>query len=353
MYDYIKQLKWAKLKIGLVVTVAVLILLYAVMFAGNIEKLFSPKVNIHAEFVDIKGLREGSPVWFSGVEVGTVKSIKLTSRQKIMVAMSISSDVIKYFKSDSIANILTLGLLGDKYIEISSGSTKASALKPGGTIKGSTQIEIQDIVETSQNSIAKIADFVNMLEEIVQKIDKSEGTVSRFIKDPSVYENLQEATAELSKMVKKLEGGEGSIARLVNDDTLYLNILSSVEDIKIFAETLKTSEGTINKLINDPALYDRFLKASESLDSFILRLESSGGTINRLIEDESLYKNVNAASERLNSLLERIDRGEGLMGSLVKDEELSDEINMTVKELNLLIKDIKENPGRYFKFSIF
>ena len=339
MYDYVKHLKWAKLKVGVVITAAFFVLFAAFMFASSIEIFFIPRVEIQAVFDDVKGLREGSPVWFSGVEIGSVSSIKFTSHQKILASMSIDSDVLKYLKRDSRATILTLGLLGDKYVEISAGSKNEDALRLGDTMDGTSQIEIQDIVETSQKSIARLSDFINMLEEILVEVNKGGGTVSKLIKDPSLYDNLKETTEELSKLAGSIERGEGSIGRLLKDEELYDDISSSVKDVKVFAESLRNSDGTLNKIISDPFIYERFLKASESLDLFAHRLESSKGTINRLIEDESLYENVNEISERLNVLL--------------GDDDLSGDLKTTLMELNLLIKDIRDNPGKYFKFSIF
>lgn len=353
MYDHVKQHKWAKLRVGIVITVALIIVLLAAMFAGNIEKLFTPRVVIYAMVHDVKGLREGSPVWFSGVEIGSVKRIKFTGQQKVRVAMSIVTETLKYLKKDSSANIMTLGLLGDKYVEITPGSNEADGLKAGDTIAGRTQTEIQDVVQSSQDSMAKISEFVSRLEEILVKIDKGQGSVSRFIRDPAVYENLKEAVKELTMLVRKIENGQGTMGRLLNEDTLYTDVASSVKDIKLFAQSLKKSEGTLNKVINDPSLYDRFQKASTSLDTFTQKLASSKGTVNKLIEDDSLYENLNSASEKINKVLDRIDNGQGLMGSLVKDDELSKELKSTIKELNVLIKDIKENPSNYFKFSIF
>ncbi len=319
MYDYVKHLAWAKLKVGIVITVALLLVFITVMFAGNIEKLFIPRVKIYAVFGDAQGLREGSPVWFSGVEIGSVKSIKFTPEQKIQVEMKISSSTLKYLKKDSVANILTLGLLGDKYVEINPGSREEERLKAEDTILGITQVEIQDIVETGQESIASLNEFITMLEGILVRIEKGEGTVSKFLKDPSLYDNLHETSKELSNLVKRIKIGKGSFSRLINEDRLYRNIESSTEDIKLFTKRLNTSEGTVN----------------------------------RLIKDESLYENLYAVSEKLNILLESIHKGKGLMGSLVNDEELSNEFKITLKELNTLIKDIKEHPKKYFRFSVF
>ena len=353
MYDYVKQYRWAKIKVGLVVTTALATTFFAVMFAGNIEDYFAPKVTVYAMVDDVKGLREGSPVWFSGVEIGAVKSIEFTIQQKVHVGMSIAADSLRYLRTDSMANIMTLGLLGDKYVELTHGSSEEEGLGAGDTIKGMTQIEIQDVVQTSQTSIAKISDFLGMLEEILVRIEKGKGTVSRLLQDPALYDNLQGTLGELKTLVEKAEGGKGTMGRLLNEDSLYRDLSSSAKDIKLFAGALKDSEGTLSKLIDDPSLYERFQKASESLDTFTQRLASSRGTVHKMIEDESLYNNANSASEKLNSILERIDKGEGLAGSLVKDDELSKDLKSTLKELNSLIRDIKDNPDDYFKFSIF
>jgi phospholipid/cholesterol/gamma-HCH transport system substrate-binding protein len=319
MYDYVKQLTWAKLKVGIVITTAILIVFITVMFSGIVEKLFIPKVKIYAVFSDAQGLREGSPVWFSGVEVGSVQSIKFTPEQRIQVELKIATTTLKYLKKDSVANILTLGLLGDKYVEIRPGSKEAESLEAKDTISGITQVEIQDIVETGQESIASLNEFIDMLEGVLVNIEKGEGTVSKFLKDPSIYDNLHETAEELSDLVKKIKTGRGTLSRMINEDRLYQNVESSTEDIKLFTKRLTTSEGTVN----------------------------------RLIRDESLYDNINAVSEKMNILLESIHKGEGVMGSLVKDEQLSEELKITLKELNALIKDIKEHPKKYFKFSIF
>ncbi|RJQ47049.1 MAG: MCE family protein [Nitrospiraceae bacterium] len=353
MYDYVKQQRWARIRVGIVITVAIGIIFLTILFAGNIERALAPKARFYATFTDIRGLREGAPVWFSGVEIGSVKSINFNTEKMIEVEMSVSSEALRFFKQDSRANILTLGLLGDKYVEITPGSREAEGLRSGGTVTGQTTIEVQDVVRTGQESIAKISDFVNILDGILVKIEKGEGTLSKLLNDPALYDNLKDTTEETVKLLKKIESGKGTISRLLNDETLYTDISSSVKDINLFAKSLRDSQGTLNKLINDPSLYDRFQKASENLDAFTGRLNTSKGTLNSIIEDESLYGNVNSVSEKLGLLLDRIERGEGLAGKLVKDDELAQNLRSTLTEMNALIKDIKENPRKYFKFSIF
>jgi len=353
MYDYLKQVKWAAIKVGLLTTVSAAIIFLAIMFAGNIKDFFSPKVSIYTAFDDVKGLRAGSPVWFSGVEIGAVKSIDFASYRKILVELSINAETLQYLKKDSHAEILTLGLLGDKYLEVTPGSKDGEPIVEGYSIEGVTQFEITDIIESSQDSISKLASFMEMLETTIAKIERGEGTVAKFLNDPSIFNNIKDTSGELSQLIKKMESGDGTVGKLVNEDALYKDVSSAVSDVKLFAKSLKESEGTLSKLIDDPALYNRFQKASESLDVFTQKLAYSKGTVNKLLEDESLYNNVNDVSVKVNTILEKIDSGQGLMGSLISDDELTGELKATLKELSVLIKDIEANPHRYFKFSIF
>lgn len=326
MFDMKKQLMWAKLKVGVVITLALLTLFVTVFFAGNIQNLFSPKIQIKAEIKDIRGLRKGAPVWISGIEVGSVKNIDLNPEHGTLVAMLINKGAAKFIKKDSKASVLTMGLLGDKYIEISDGSAQAEPIKPGDMIQGTTQLEIQDIVNASSESIQKVTGFMDKFGSFIEKIEKGEGTIAKFLTDPSIYNNMRDTTKTLSMILKDF----------------------------------KESEGTMKLLMKDPSLYNKLLSTTSSLEEFSRKLNKGQGTLKRLAEDPQLYENLDTASKQLSLILKRIDSGEGVAGSLVKDKELDREMKDTLTELKTsvtefkeLIRDVREHPKKYFKFSVF
>jgi phospholipid/cholesterol/gamma-HCH transport system substrate-binding protein len=317
---------WSKLKVGLVTTLALGVLFLTIFFAGDIHEIFVKKIQIKADIKDVRGLRKGAPVWFSGIEIGSVKDIKLDPAVGTYVTMSISQDAIKFVKKDSTASVLTMGLLGDKYVEISSGSPDAEPVRPGDVLQGAVQLEIQDIVNASSKSLAKITEFITKLESLLDKFEKSQGTVAKFLNDPSIYDNLKETTATLSVIVKD-----------IND-----------------------SEGSFKMFIEDPSLYNRMDKATASLEEFSKNLNEGSGTIAKLVRDPEIYDNLNKASKQLSVIIERIESGEGLAGTLLSDRELSIELKDTIVELKNslnefeeLITEIKANPDKYIKFSVF
>lgn len=327
MFDIKKQLMWSKLKVGIVITMSIALLIFAMLFAGGIESILSPKVEINAYIKDVMGLRKGSPVWISGIEIGLVKGINLHSEYGTVVTMSINKDAIGYIKKDSTASVQTMGLLGDKYIEISPGSADAKVILPGEAIKGTEQIDIKDIVSVGADTLVKISEFTVRLEGFIKKLEKGVAliTSSKFLTDQSLYNNIEEASASLSVILKNL----------------------------------KESEGTLKMLIYDPSLYNKMVSTASSLEEFGKRMNESG-TLKRLAEDPSLYENINKASSQISAIMERIESGEGVAGSLIKNKELADDLKDSItelknlsRELGELTKDIKSNPKKYFKFSIF
>ena len=100
--------------------------------------------------------------------------------------------------------------------------------------------------------------------------------------------------------------------------------------------------------------------ASLSLEAFSKKMNEGTGTLGKLIEDPTLYDNLNRASKQLNSVMEEIDSGKGAASALIKDKALAGELRETitglretVEELKTLTRDIKANPKKYFKFSLF
>jgi len=346
MFEMKKKLLWSKLKSGLVITLALLTMFLTVFFAGGIEEIFSPKFHLKIEIPNVKGLRSGAPVWVSGIEVGSVKGLDLSQKHGTIVHISVDKDVMGFLKKDSRATVLTMGLLGDKYIELSTGAPGAEPLHEGDIIEGNAQIEFQDIMDTSATSIEKLSDLIT-------RIEKSEGTLAKFLTDPEVYNNLTESTKKLSLLLGDIRESKGTIMMLMKDPSLYNDLKATVSSLQELSRTVNQSSGTFKKLVEDPALYDRLLSASISLEQFSKEINESRGTFRKLVEDPVLYDNLSSATEKLTVILQDIDKGKGVAGTLVNDEELARELKETITELRRLTSDIKDHPKKYFKFSIF
>jgi phospholipid/cholesterol/gamma-HCH transport system substrate-binding protein len=326
MFDTKKRLKWAEIKVGLVITVGFLALLIAVFFAGNIQNILSRKAELKIHFRNVGGLKKGAPVWILGIEEGSVIEINLNPIYGVIATIAVNEGALRFIKKDSTATILTMGLLGDKYIELSTGSPEAEPIHPGEMIKGGTQMDLSDIMATAAGAIGKMGEFITKLDNLVAKMETSQGTVAKFFKDPAIYDNLNQTTKKLSLLL----------------------------------EDIANSRGTVKMLIEDPSLYHKLLTATSSIEAFSKRLNEGTGTLKKLVEDPELYENLNKGAKQLSTILEKIDKGEGLAGAFLRNEELPRELSEALLELKKLsveleafVQDIKEHPKKYLKFSIF
>ena len=114
-----------KLRVGLFSAVMIALSCVAILMIGGKQGLFVKKVSYHTRFQDVGGLTPGAPVWLNGVVVGQVDDVRLPadpSMREIVVEFNVEKRVARRIRLDSRARIRTLGLLGDRYLEVSSGS---------------------------------------------------------------------------------------------------------------------------------------------------------------------------------------------------------------------------------------
>jgi phospholipid/cholesterol/gamma-HCH transport system substrate-binding protein len=360
MFDTKKQLRWAKIKVGIVITIAFLVLFVAVFFAGNIQNIISKKTDLKIQFKDVEGLRKGAPVWILGVEEGYVKGIHLDPISGVIVTIALKKSSLRLIKQDSQATVLTMGLLGDKYIELSTGSPNAGPIRPGEMLKGVTEIGLKRVLETSATTIETMNGFIMKLDHLVSKIETGQGTIAKFFNDPTLYYDLTKAAHSLSAVLEDIKNSRGTLRLLLEDPSVYNRILAATSSIEEFSRRINESSGTLKGLIEDPSLYNKTLAAASQIEEFSRELNEGRGTLKKMIESPELYENFNRGLKEISSILERIDKGEGLAGAFLRNERLAKELSEALlefkklsSELDALAKDIKEHPRKYFKFSIF
>ncbi len=120
-------------------------------------------------------------------------------------------------EKDSRAVINTLGLLGEKYLEIFPG-TVADFLEDGETLRGEDPIPVESMT-------AELKKLIDAAGEILGRVNRGEGTLGKFVTDDRLYMNLND-------VARKVNEGEGTVGRFLTDETIYMNIEEFTQDIK-------------------------------------------------------------------------------------------------------------------------
>lgn len=355
------NVSWSQLKGGIFILVALALLAGGVLIMGDKTKFFVPKGRLSVIMTDVAGLKEGAPVWLSGVDVGIVTNIgfeRPDASNEVEIVLEVDRDALKKIGADSAVTVKTRGLLGEKYVDIT--PTRAIVAQPVERLRGTSMPKLDDVVQ-------KAARAFDRVDAIVAKTERGEGTLGRFATDPKLYDSLVRLTAELDAVAASVNRGEGTLGMLNKSREPYEKLMSILNRADNTLTDIQSSEGTMSKLLHDRELYDKLVavasKASTAADEvreLNRKLLSKEGTLGNLVADREVYDKgltlINRADASLKSLEEitaRLERGEGTAGKLLSDRELYDRLNRTVDALDLLVKDIKENPKRYVKFSLF
>ena len=130
------HIKWGNLKIGIVLTFAIFMMLWA-SFTGGGTSVFDSKSVFKCYFRNVNGLVSGSPIWMSGVEVGNVKSVKFVNLDKdkqVEVVCKIKTDVWYMMTEGVEVQLGTIGILGDKYVEVFPGPVGGVVIAEGNVV---------------------------------------------------------------------------------------------------------------------------------------------------------------------------------------------------------------------------
>jgi phospholipid/cholesterol/gamma-HCH transport system substrate-binding protein len=225
-------------KVGLFVLLGLVVLGGLVLKTGDFY--LKPGYTIHILFDYISGMDRGAPVRLAGVAVGEIKEVHVVRdiQGRTEVDLSVWIDGSAIIEEDAEIRISTLGLLGEKYIEILPGKSQ-TMMKNGTVVRGRAPIVMERITESGTNLLEKVETTVDSLNDILADPKFRGDTKETFANSQQVTKNLIQASADLKEaaasakiVMGRLERGEGAVGRLLKDDTIAQDLGAFVKDIK-------------------------------------------------------------------------------------------------------------------------
>jgi phospholipid/cholesterol/gamma-HCH transport system substrate-binding protein len=350
-----KSIGWSQLRVGLLVIAAFAMLSVAVLSISGTSSFFGETMKITAYFPSANGLRDGAEVWVDGILVGNVNGITLNpdpaSKYKVAVAMEIDEAYKGRIRENSPIGIDTIGLLGDKNVNISStaddGTDPGKPLEDGGVIYGEEVGDIRRIIASTDDLIGNLNVLSQTAVDISESVNQGKGTLGKLITNTEIHDNMNRAVLEMKQLITDVRSGPGTAGKLINDDTLYLRLTDTVEKMDGLLAKLDHGDGTAAKLLNDPAIFNRFDRVLARTETIMDGVERGEGTFGKLLKDEALYNDFRGTVARLNSLVDSIENGNGTAGKLIKDPTLFNTLNETASEIQKLMYDIRQDPKKY------
>ena len=330
------------LTVGLVFALALVILALTVMTVGSESSLFAQKAYFRVVFPNTTGLVPGSPVKMSGVQVGTVAEIRLSTdpgTTGIEVKVGVDRTYASRVRQDSRAALRVLQLLsGEKFVEISPGSPGQPELPRGAVIEPSQDPEIMAQAAAAAENINAIT---VSLSHILSKLESGETLLGQMINDPQFgragLEDLALTLKNVQRLTDGLAEGRGVLGRLLQDEQLAdgINDLTlALAQISDLIASIDVEHGAIGALLEEGGAGEQAIldlrEAAASLKSLGTCLGSRDGLVGRLLCDaeysEALANDLRATLSNLAEITDKINRGEGTLGALVNERTLHDSL---------------------------
>lgn len=308
-------------KIGFLFVLAIVVLIWGFNFLKNKNILYKEKVLI-AVYQNVNGLSSSNPVFISGVKVGQVGKIYFDpSLNGNIIVQLVFTDKFPVPKN-STAMIFSTDLMGSKGVEIKLGPGPQIALN-GDTLRSDVETSLKDAVNQQIMPLKlKAEDLLGSLDTMVIAV---QGVLNK-----QAIEDLNASIKSIRHTFTNLESTTQNLDTLVIEQSGRLS--SIMYNIDMITRNLNNNSSEINRVLGNLA----------SLSDTLARSNISG-----------VIGKINATFTDLANILDRVNKGEGTLGLLVKDDKLYNDLQKSASELNLLLEDIRVNPKRYVRISVF
>ena len=337
------------LTVGVVVSLAIILMAVAVMTVGDESQIFSAKTRYHVVYPSADGLRVGSPVRMAGVLVGSVQEITLPTdpeAEGIDVVLGINSDYVERIRENSISSLRYLQLLsGEKFVDLTPGDPSFPPVEAGASIPTRAQAEL---LEQGADIAEKVDALTASLQEILGPLERGEGLLGRMIHDPDfgtrAVEALTESFRDLEVITEQIRSGEGFVGRLLFDDEFAARLDDLGASMKLLSSTLESlgnKEGAVGAMLEEGGAGEQAIEeirdAAASLKRTSMKLESEEGLIGKLSDPEYAERvtaDLEGLLRNLREITDKINRGEGTVGALINSRTVYEGMEEIVAGVN-------------------
>jgi phospholipid/cholesterol/gamma-HCH transport system substrate-binding protein len=321
--------------VGVVIVAAVLVVTVGTLWLQG-ATLRAVETDLTAAFDNVGLIRPGNAVKLRGVRIGRVQEIVVEPGGRfVRVHMRVNEDIP--LPDDAVAVLAPESLFGDWQVEIVSRDQfpehRYHSPDDPDDLPGYSIPDLSQLTATAD----RISADIEVLTERVG-IAFSEETARNIA---SLIDNVEEVTQRLSALVSQQADAFAGVTDEVRDVAREIGYAASEarESFERVSETLAREE--LARSIEDLAV------VMENVRDFSGGLEGTAGDI------RELAARADSTLTRIESVMAQVEEGEGSIARLLRDPTMATEMEGALQQLHLLLEDIRENPRRYLRLSIF
>jgi phospholipid/cholesterol/gamma-HCH transport system substrate-binding protein len=316
-------------KIGIFISLGLIFFMLGIYFIGKQQNLFIPSLKIAAIFRDIKGLKLGDKVFFSGIDIGTVSSIELMKDTRVKTRFTVKKDVAKLIRQDSRVTIANEGLTGGKVVNILPGSEQSPPVQEDDTLQTIEQVDIDEILREVKKSSENITSVSKNLLLITDKINRGYGIFGKIFADTGVTDNFDETISNIAvlsdnlvEISGKVNKGYGIMGKLFTDtlfsrqlDTASYNLKIITDRFDEITDKVNAGEGVFGWLFSDTVVTQNLYltsvnleKTTRNLAEFSYRLNDNENALSCFVADTAFADSLEIFLYQLNTGIREVTR---------------------------------------------
>lgn len=286
-----------KLRLGLFIIIGTLLFVLAIYTIGQKQNMFVNTFSIKTQFRNVNGLQKGNNVRYSGINIGTVTTIKMLNDSIVSVEMNIDEKVTPHIKKNAIATIGSDGLVGNMLINIIPGDrTEISVpIENGDRIQSYSKVSTDDILNTLSNTNQNAAILMNNLLKITEGLNEGKGTLGVLLNDTIMAKDLKQSVYHLKKV--------------------SYGATKSINELNTFIASLKNDKNSLAGILLNDTISGNQLKST-------------------LTNINSASKKIDQTIDNLNALINNIDSEQGALNYITKDTILVNDLKKSIKNIN-------------------
>lgn len=350
-----EKVSWARLRVGVMAIVALIILGALIFLLTGSRSLFSHELMLYTYMDDSAALAPGAPVRLNGILAGKVKAVTLSGdpnpKRTIKIHLSVDQEMMKHIPVDSLASISAENVLGTKFINIKRG-TNPALVQPNAEIRALDTAEFEEVVQQGYTLLASLQGIIKRVDAIVGLIESGQGSIGKLLVDEELYRRVLSIVGDFQKVSQALNTNRGTLGKLLYDDDLYQDFRKTEARLDSLMEDLQAGKGSAGKLLKDEALYNDTRQTINEFRTLVTDLNAGKGTAGKLLKSEELHDQLKASLGKVDLMIDKINAGQGTVGQLLVNRQLYDSLNGATGELKDLLKAIRENPKKYLRIKL-
>lgn len=334
-----RRMAW---RAGLFVAGGLVLAGIVVLFIGKQTQLFEKQVVFRTYFPNVQGLTDQSPVWLGGLEVGQVVAISFPEEapdKGIEVRFRVSQQYANRVREDSVVRLSSLGVLGEKAVDITLGNPQSPHVADGGVLRSDASGDLNALLTAAgqvlndsraisgalRTAVETYADpklaqdvsaSLHSLRTLLEEVEKGDGVLHALIYDKEAGKQVRGLLANASQAAQRVEGAVGHVEALLaevrqGNGTAHA-LIYGTEGAQALTE-LGAAAGQLAGLIEDA-------KASPN------------GAVHQLVYGDArgMFSDLGSAAADLKKITSTIANGEGTVGGLISDPTIYEDLRQVL-----------------------